>query len=192
MTPSRQNWQIELSTICRTGGYSMELRIAGIVKESVVDGPGFRYVIFAQGCNHGCKGCHNPDTHDIKGGYAVDTVSIAEDIKQSKNIDGVTFSGGEPFLQAEAFVKIAEKLKRYGINIACYTGYTFEQLLESRNEQFIKLLELTDILIDGPYIEELRDLGLTFRGSGNQRIIDVKKSLKENKAVIQKLYREAS
>lgn len=170
----------------------MELRVAGIIKESVVDGPGFRYVIFAQGCNHGCKGCHNPETHKLEGGYAVDTESIIADIKNSKYIDGVTFSGGEPFLQAETFIKIAQELKTAGVNIVCYTGYTFEQLLESQNESFIKLLKYTDILIDGPYIEELRDLGLTFRGSANQRIIDVKSSLKENKVVVQKLYREAS
>ncbi|MGE5632766.1 MAG: anaerobic ribonucleoside-triphosphate reductase activating protein [Caulobacteraceae bacterium] len=170
----------------------MELRLAGIVKESVVDGPGFRYVIFAQGCTHGCKGCHNPDTHDLCGGYTVDIQNILEDIRNSKYIDGVTFSGGEPFLQAEPFIAIAEKLKEANIDIVCYTGYTYEQLLESKNESRIKLLKLIDTLIDGPYIEELKDLSLTYRGSRNQRIIDVKSSLKENKAVIKKLYREAS
>lgn len=170
----------------------MDLRIAGIIKESVVDGPGFRYVIFAQGCNHGCKGCHNPDTHALDGGYVVDTESILADIKQNENIDGVTFSGGEPFLQAEAFVEIAGKLKKSGVNIVCYTGYTFEQLLESGNASFIRLLQYVDTLIDGPYIQDLRDLSLIYRGSRNQRIIDVKSSLKENRVVLQELYREAS
>ena len=98
----------------------MELRVAGIVKESVVDGPGFRYVIFSQGCEHCCKGCHNPDTHAMDGGYVVDTDFIIEDIRQSRYIDGVTFSGGEPFLQAEAFIDIAEKLGEDNINIICY------------------------------------------------------------------------
>lgn len=170
----------------------MELRVAGIVKESVVDGPGFRYVIFAQGCNHSCKGCHNPDTHSLNGGYAADTEDILEDIKQSKYIDGVTFSGGDPFLQPDAFIHIAEKLREVNINIVCYTGYTYEELIESKEESKIKLLGLVDVLIDGPYIEGLRDLGLTFRGSKNQRIIDVKSSIREHKVVLEKLYRDAS
>ncbi|HYF82021.1 MAG TPA: anaerobic ribonucleoside-triphosphate reductase activating protein [Clostridia bacterium] len=170
----------------------MELRVAGIVKESVVDGPGFRYVIFAQGCTHGCKGCHNPDTHALDGGYAVDTDSLIEDIKQSRYIDGVTFSGGEPLLQAEAFIHIAEKLKELNMNIVCYTGFTFEEIMQSKYESHIKLLRLTDMLIDGPYMEELKDLGLTYRGSKNQRIIDVKRSIEEQKVILERLYREAS
>lgn len=170
----------------------MELRVAGIVKESVVDGPGFRYVIFAQGCTHCCKGCHNPDTHSLDGGYGVDTENLIEDIRESKYIDGVTFSGGEPFLQAEAFIHIAEKLREADMNIMCYTGFTFEQLIESKDENRIKLLGLVDMLVDGPYIEELKDISLAFRGSRNQRIIDVKSSLREHKAVLEKLYREAS
>ena len=170
----------------------MELRVAGIVKESVVDGPGFRYVIFAQGCTHCCKGCHNPDTHALDGGYVVDSDSLVEDIRQSRYIDGVTFSGGEPFLQAAAFVHIAEKLKKSNIDIVCYTGFTFEELMASKDESRIKLLELVDTLIDGPYREELKDLSLTFRGSRNQRIIDVKASLRVQKAVLEGIYTEAS
>lgn len=170
----------------------MKLRVAGIVKESVVDGPGFRYVIFAQGCTHGCKGCHNPDTHALDGGYVVDTDSLIEDIKESRYIDGVTFSGGEPFLQADAFIHIAEKLKESDINIVCYTGFTFEELMESRQDVNKTLLGMVDTLIDGPYVEELKDLGLTYRGSRNQRIIDVRSSLKEQKVILEKMYREAS
>lgn len=170
----------------------MELRVAGIVKESVVDGPGFRYVIFAQGCTHCCKGCHNPDTHALDGGYLIDAESIIEEIKQSKYIDGVTFSGGEPFLQADAFIHIAERLKEANISIVCYTGFTFEELYESKDESKTRLLGFIDMLIDGPYIEELKDLSLTFRGSRNQRIIDVKSSLRDKRAVLEKLYREAS
>ena len=170
----------------------MELRVAGIVKESVVDGPGFRYVIFAQGCTHCCKGCHNPDTHALDGGYAVDTESLITDIRQSKYIDGVTFSGGEPFLQAEAFNHMAEMLKETDINIICYTGFTYEELLKSEDTSRVKLLGNIDVLIDGPYKEELKDLSLSFRGSKNQRIIDVKASLKELKVVLEELYKEAS
>jgi anaerobic ribonucleoside-triphosphate reductase activating protein len=170
----------------------MELRVAGIVKESVVDGPGFRYVIFAQGCTHYCKGCHNPDTHSLDGGYAVDIENLIEDIKQSKYIDGVTFSGGEPFLQAEAFVHIAEKLKEVDMNIVCYTGFTFEELVSSKDESRIKLLRHVDMLVDGPFVEALKDISLAFRGSRNQRIIDVKSSLRDQKVVLEKLYKEAS
>jgi len=170
----------------------MEFRVAGIVKESVVDGPGFRYVIFAQGCTHCCKGCHNPDTHALDGGYVVDADALIEDIRQSKYIDGVTFSGGEPFLQTDAFLYVAEKLKEADTNIVCYTGFTIEELMESKDESRIKLLELVDMLIDGPYVEELKDLSLTYRGSGNQRIIDVKRSLDEHRTVLEKLYKEVS
>lgn len=161
----------------------MELRVAGIVKESVVDGPGFRYVIFAQGCTHCCKGCHNPDTHDLGGGYLVDADSLVEDIKQNIYIDGVTFSGGEPFLQAEAFLHIAEKLKEAETNIVCYTGFTFEELLLKKDYNIQRLLENIDLLIDGPYIERLKDLSLPFRGSSNQRIIDVQRSMSIQKVV---------
>lgn len=162
----------------------MKLRVAGIVRESVVDGPGFRYVIFAQGCNHRCKGCHNPDTHAVDGGYVVDTENIVEDIEKNRYIDGVTFSGGEPFLQAEAFIDIAEKLGKVNTNIICYTGYTYEELMESKEVSRIKLLGLIDTLIDGPYVEESKDLGLPYRGSGNQRIIDMKSSLSEHTAMV--------
>ena len=162
----------------------MELRVAGIVKESVVDGPGFRYVIFSQGCERRCKGCHNPDTHAMDGGYVVDTDIIVEDIRQSRYIDGVTFSGGEPFLQAEAFIDIAEKLGEDNINIICYTGFTYEELLGSKDESKIRLLGLIDTLIDGPYVEELKDLGLPYRGSKNQRMINVKSSLKQQEIML--------
>lgn len=161
----------------------MELRVAGIVKESVVDGPGFRYVIFAQGCTHCCKGCHNPDTHDLGGGYLVDADILVEDIKQNRYIDGVTFSGGEPFLQAEAFLHIAERLKEAEANIVCYTGFTFEELLQKKEQSIHRLLENIDLLIDGPYIERLKDLSLPFRGSSNQRIIDVQRSMMIQKIV---------
>lgn len=170
----------------------MEIRLAGISKESVVDGPGFRHVLFAQGCIHGCKGCHNPDTHDLKGGYLVNVDDVVEDILRNPYIDGVTFSGGDPFLQAEAFSYIAERIRKRKIHIVSYTGFTYEEILNSKNMSYLKLLTMSDILIDGRYIEELRDLGLAYRGSKNQRIIDVMGSLAEDKIVIQGLHREAS
>lgn len=152
----------------------MNLRVAGLTKESIVDGPGFRYVIFAQGCNHKCKGCHNPDTHSMNAGYDIETDFLIKDILNSKYIDGVTFSGGEPFLQAEAFLIIAKALKQHNIHIISYTGYTLEQILDDNHSSRLALLDCIDILIDGPYIEKLRDIGLAYRGSKNQRIIDVK------------------
>lgn len=162
----------------------MKLRIAGIVKESVVDGPGIRYVIFNQGCIHNCPGCHNPETHDLGGGYDIDTSEIICDIKKSKFLDGITFSGGEPFMQAESLLKIAENIKILGLNLVIYTGYTFEELLDKTDLFTGKLLRLTDILIDGKFELNKRDMSLKFKGSRNQRVIDVKSSLSIGTAVI--------
>lgn len=155
----------------------MNLRIAGIVKESVVDGPGVRYVIFTQGCFHNCPGCHNPETHDVNGGYEVDVNDIIKDISNSKYIKGVTFSGGEPFLHCGALYTIASEVKKMGLDVVSYTGYTYEEILGSNDEDKMKLLNIIDILIDGKFIISQRDLSLKFRGSRNQRVIDVRKSI---------------
>lgn len=163
----------------------MDVRIAGIVKESVVDGPGIRYVIFAQGCKHGCEGCHNPHTHDLNGGYIVDVDEILKDIYSKGYIDGVTLSGGDPFFQIDAFHYIAKELKKRGINILIYSGFTFEELISDINKK--KLLELTDILIDGPFILKKKTLKLPFRGSDNQRMIDVKRSFSTGEIVLYNL-----
>ncbi|EYE88417.1 ribonucleoside-triphosphate reductase activating protein [Fervidicella metallireducens AeB] len=160
----------------------MDVRIAGIVKESVVDGPGIRYVIFAQGCKHGCEGCHNPQTHDFNGGYVIDADEILMDIYSKQYIDGVTLSGGDPFFQIDAFQYIAKELKKRGINILVYSGFTFEEIVSDIKKK--KLLELTDILIDGPFILKKKTLKLPFRGSENQRIIDVKRSLNKGEVVL--------
>lgn len=162
----------------------MKMRIAGIIKESVVDGPGIRYVVFSQGCFHECPGCHNQNTHDPMGGYEVNTEDIAEDIKTSHLISGVTLSGGEPFLQAEANSILAGWIKSIGLNVVTYTGYTFEELKKNSDINIEKLLMLTDILIDGKFQLKDRDLSLKFRGSKNQRVIDVKKSLDTNSVVL--------
>ncbi|SKA83524.1 ribonucleoside-triphosphate reductase class III activase subunit [Caloramator quimbayensis] len=159
----------------------MNIRISGILKESVVDGPGIRYVVFAQGCAHNCIGCHNPSTHDFNGGYIVDADELIEDIRESFFIDGVTFSGGDPFYQTAEFSYIAEKLKKESLHIVCYTGFEFEEILNDENKR--RLLENIDILIDGPFVLSKKNLKLPFRGSDNQRIIDVKNSLKEGKII---------
>lgn len=164
----------------------MEIRIAGITKESVVDGPGMRLVIFAQGCPHHCPGCHNPETHDPNGGKVMDSTEIIALVESADLIRGVTFSGGEPFLQAGQFAHIAAIAHRKGLDTVTYTGFLFEQLVEKAATDYdvASLLDQTDILIDGPYSKDERDLRLAFRGSRNQRLIDVPSSLKAGHAVI--------
>lgn len=153
-----------------------KLRIAGVIKESIVDGPGIRFVVFAQGCPHHCSGCHNPETHDFAGGYDCDIETILDAIGENPLLDGVTFSGGEPFCQAEAFCELAKGIRERfpRLNILIYTGYTYENLL-LKDDSIKKLLTLSDRLIDGRYMKEERDLTLQFRGSRNQRFIDLKK-----------------
>ena len=127
----------------------MELRIAGTVNDSIVDGPGIRFTVFVQGCPHNCKGCHNPQTHDFEGGTVTTTEKLLEKIKGNPLMDGVTFSGGEPFCQAQALASLGKEIKKLGLNIVTYTGYTFEKLFESRDQNnWDELLKVTDILID--------------------------------------------
>lgn len=162
----------------------MELRIAGTVNDSIVDGEGIRFTVFVQGCPHNCEGCHNPQTHDFMGGYVVDTDELLEKIKSNPLLDGVTFSGGEPFCQAEALAELGTKIKELGMNIVTYTGYEFEQLYSGRGMHgWGKLLEVTDILIDGKFILAQKDWNLKFRGSSNQRYLDCQASLSVGRAV---------
>lgn len=154
----------------------IRLRIAGVVRESVVDGPGLRYVVFAQGCPHRCPGCHNPQTWDPAGGHQISVGELLVDVSRNPLLTGVTFSGGEPFSQAAAFTALGKVLKRQGYNIVTYTGYTYEELQAKTEAAVQDLLEITDILIDGPFLLAERDITLPFRGSRNQRIIDVRAS----------------
>lgn len=145
-----------------------------IVEDTIVDGPGFRLSLYAAGCSHHCKECHNPHSWQIENGtfYSVQTI-FERVMKSSSNI---TFTGGDPFFQTEAFSKLAELIKQNSRkNIWCYTGYLFEDLVTS--EKFRRLLNYIDVLVDGPYVAQKRDVNLLFRGSANQRLIDVKKSL---------------
>ncbi len=157
----------------------MKIRVAGIAKESVVDGPGIRAVVFAQGCPRQCPGCHNPDALDPTGGEEIDTAQVVREVAGNPIIRGVSFSGGDPFMQAVGFVELAVQLRERGLNILTFTGYTWEdlQLLAASDQAIAELIKLSDWLIDGPFIEEEKDLSLAFRGSKNQRIIDVKKTL---------------
>ncbi len=161
------------------------LRIAGTVNDSIVDGPGIRFTIFTQGCPHRCEGCHNPQTHDFNGGEDVTLESLLEKIKGNPLLDGVTYSGGEPFCQARQLYELGLEIKKLGMDIVTYTGYTFEYLTEhSDDENFYgKLLSVTDILVDGRFELAKRDILLRFRGSSNQRLIDVPKSLEAGKVI---------
>ena len=162
----------------------MELRIAGTVNDTIVDGPGIRFTIFTQGCPHNCEGCHNPQTHDFSGGTLVDTDELLEKIKGNPLLDGVTFSGGEPFGQAHVLAELGKEIKSLGMDIITYTGYTFEKLYENREQNgWGELLSVTDYLIDGPFILEKKDWEIKFRGSSNQRYIDCQESLKQGMAV---------
>lgn len=160
------------------------LRLAGIIAESIVDGPGIRFVLFTQGCPHHCEGCHNPETHDFSKGTDCDIEKIARKIKKNPIVRGVTFSGGEPMCQARALAPLAKILKESGYHLACYTGYTFEELLDRQNPGELALLSFLDLLIDGKFLLAQKDLTLKFRGSKNQRILNVPESLLQKKAIL--------
>ncbi len=158
------------------------LDLSGIVADSIVDGPGLRTTVFAQGCPHHCPGCHNPETWAFGCGTPMDEQTIVEIVKSSPLCRGVTFSGGEPFAQAEGFAKLAKLLKAEGYEVAAYSGYTFEQLLAGSAAQK-ELLASLDVLIDGPFLLEEKTLEAAFRGSRNQRILNVPQSLAAGQAV---------
>lgn len=164
--------------------YNQKLRIAGTVNDSIVDGPGIRYTIFTQGCPHHCPGCHNPQTHDFSGGQDADVEKILEEIFNNPILSGVTFSGGEPFCQAEALVPIAEAIKEKGKHLMIYTGYLLEHLQKKENAGVQRLLELADVIVDGPFILAEKNLTLSYRGSENQRVIDMVKTRKSGEIVL--------
>lgn len=147
------------------------LRIAGVQENSVVDGPGVRYVLFLQGCHHHCEGCHNPQTWPYDGGYDIATSDVVRAIVSDPIVSGVTFSGGEPFMQSHQLAPLARELKGLGYNLWSYTGYLWNQV---RDDELTKYL---DVVVDGPFVKELKTLNTPFRGSSNQRIIDVQRSL---------------
>jgi anaerobic ribonucleoside-triphosphate reductase activating protein len=161
------------------------MRLSGITPESLVDGPGLRYVIFTQGCPHQCPHCHNPETWDIDAGKEYSARQVIRLLKQQKKTkQGVTFSGGEPFLQAAGLAEVALAARQMGWDVVTYTGFTYEELIEDANGGVKALLSASDILIDGKYVHELRDIGLTFRGSSNQRIIDLAKTREKGQIVL--------
>lgn len=162
------------------------VRLSGIAYESLVNGPGMRRVFFSQGCKHNCEGCFNPDTHDFNGGEELDMDSLIEDTLSNPMIKGVTFSGGDPLERALEFSYMAKAFKKAGLNVWCYTGYTFEYIIENMKlNNFLKeLIENIDVLVDGRFELSKKDDSLRFRGSKNQRIVDVKRSLEKEEIVI--------
>ena len=152
----------------------MRLRIAGLVEESVVDGDGCRFSVFVQGCRRRCPGCHNPETHSFDGGREIDTGEILRRMRENPLLAGITFSGGEPFCQPRPLLELAKAVHGRGLDVWCYTGSTLEELRSAKDEDISALLDEIDVLVDGEYIEAQRDLTLKFRGSRNQRIIDMK------------------
>ena len=154
----------------------MELTIAGVVKESIVDGPGIRYTVFTQGCPHHCPGCHKPQTWAFEGGQPTNAQALFEDFQKDPILKGITFSGGEPFCQPEPLTELAKLVHGAGKDVTIFTGYTYEQLLEKQDPAVDALLAQCDLLIDGPFVMAQRNLELRFRGSENQRLIDMKKT----------------
>ena len=159
----------------------MQIRLASDMSlDSIVDGPGLRITVWAQGCAHDCKGCHNTQTHDFNGGMLVNVQEIADKIIKYKLKSGVTFSGGDPMYQPKEFTELAKLLKEHNINIWCYTCFRFEKLNEEQRE----LLKYIDVLVDGKFNKKLFSYDLMYRGSSNQRIIDINKTLKTNSVVL--------
>jgi len=164
------------------------LHLAGVIRESIVDGPGIRYTVFAQGCPHHCEGCHNPHTWPFEGGYEAAPRDIVADMRENPMLKGVTLSGGEPFCQCAAMAELARLAHQAGYDVIAYTGYLFEDLLRRAHAEpdVMALLNETDYLVDGPFIQRLKSYDLRFRGSSNQRAIKVRESM-DGKLVIAEL-----
>ncbi len=161
-----------------------KLRISGIEPESIVDGKGFRYVVFTQGCPHNCPGCHNPETHPFSGGREVEIGQIFREVCENPLLRGVTFSGGEPFCQPALLAELGRMVHERGMDVTTFTGFLYEELLAKHDPDIDALLARTDTLIDGPFLLAERDLSLRFRGSRNQRVIDMNATRREGKVVL--------
>jgi anaerobic ribonucleoside-triphosphate reductase activating protein len=161
------------------------LTISGVIRESIVDGPGIRFVVFAQGCPHRCADCHNPQTWPFEGGKEIPVGELIGEIGKDPLLRGVTLSGGEPFCQPGPMALLASAVHRAGKDVVTYTGYTYEELLEMAKTQadILALLKETDVLVDGPFVTALKSYELKYKGSSNQRTIDVKRSLEQGMVV---------
>lgn len=167
----------------------MKIRLAGeMTTDSIVDGEGIRSVIWCQGCIHNCPGCHNPETHSFNSGYLKEVREICEEIKELEFQDGITLSGGDPLAQIDACLEITKFCQSIGLNVWCYTGYKIEDLLKrcEKEKNLKELLMNINVLVDSPFILELKSFDVPFRGSSNQRLIDCKKSVLENRVCFYK------
>lgn len=161
----------------------MVVRLAADIQpDSILDGSGIRTVIWFQGCLHNCKGCQNPETHDMNGGIVVDVDELKMKLKNLKYQSGITLSGGDPFFQPEAALEIAKFAKSIGLNVWAYTGFTYEALLSDKSR--LDLLKYVDVLVDGKFMIDKKSLNCKFRGSTNQRLINVKKSMEAGGVVL--------
>lgn len=159
----------------------MGIQVAGIEKESIVDGEGIRLVIFFQGCHHHCDGCHNPETWSMLDGQYMDYDEIEKLMDENSLLTGITLSGGEPFLQPVGVKELSKKAHERGLTVWCYTGFTWEELVESHAYPFMQDI---DVIVDGRFERDKRSLDLLFMGSLNQRLIDVQKSLQCGEIVL--------
>lgn len=160
------------------------MKIYGLVQDSIVDGPGLRFSCFVQGCVHNCPGCHNPDSHDMNAGIEMSVNDVIKEMLRSPITDGLTLTGGEPFIQAEDCLTLAKTAHANGMNVWAYSGWTFEYILNNGTNAQKELLKEVDVLVDGPFILAERSLSLNWKGSRNQRVIDVQASLVNNEIVL--------
>lgn len=162
----------------------MKIQMAGTVNDSIVDGPGLRYAVFVQGCSHHCPGCQNPETHDPDGGHEDDTDSLIAKMKKNPLLSGITLSGGEPMEQPVPCLELAKAAHAIGLNVWCYTGYIWEELTRQNDPDRMALLSQVDVLVDGMFVMAEKSLELDYRGSKNQRLIDVPASLREQQVIL--------
>lgn len=163
-------------------------RIAGLLPHSLVNGPGVRFVVFFQGCNHNCQGCHNPETHDKSGGKEVTVAELIATVIKTRHLDGITLSGGDPLLQSNAARELAKAAHELGLNVWCYTGYTYEEIEQGKaGIKAQELLSEIDVLVDGRFVQSEKPddpAECIWRGSRNQRLIDVPATLQEKQTIL--------
>ncbi len=162
----------------------MEIRVFGTADDSIVDGPGIRFAVFTQGCPDHCEGCHNPGSHDFSGGRMTTTEALIASMQRNPLLSGLTLTGGDPLCQPEACLELAQAARAMGLNVWCYTGWRWEQLMTQGNPAVLSLLQAVDVLVDGPFVLAERSLELKFCGSRNQRLIDVKKTLAAGEVIL--------
>lgn len=160
-----------------------EIRLSGVISESIVDGPGIRYVIFTQGCPKRCFMCHNANTQPLEGGYIESLDKLVNEWRENPLLTGITISGGEPFIQPQKVLYLVRKAKETGLNVVLYSGFYYEELLKMNNDCINAILKEADYLIDGPFEYQLKNLNLLFRGSSNQKIIDLSKTKLNDKII---------